>query len=241
MKKIMGLFVLTFLLLGLPLLLVSPSLLYAASWGPDYVPGTSNPWLAGMPAGSTASSDSAPAESPVLVGLTITPGTYLTFTASGSETNDPSWAYNGPDGGSFTGHSYGTENGIPSTNAPLDALVGVFLGAGQPNLTPASSGLDFSTIGLNFASLSPGLQQVFFIGDGLTGTGSGTVQQFIVPVGATRLFLGTQDGFGWYNNVGGFYVTATSNAPTPAPEPATMLLLGLGLMGLAGVRRKLKG
>ncbi|HEY3242752.1 MAG TPA: hypothetical protein VGM03_05305 [Phycisphaerae bacterium] len=46
----------------------------------------------------------------------------------------------------------------------------------------------------------PGLRQPFFIGDGLTGTGSGAVQQFLVPDGATRLFLGTIDGCEWSNN-----------------------------------------
>lgn len=33
---------------------------------------------------------------------------------------------------------------------------------------------------------------------------------------------------------------STGTTPTPAPEPASMLLLGLGLVGLAGVRRKFK-
>ena len=39
----------------------------------------------------------------------------------------------------------------------------------------------------------PALNQIFYIGDGLTGTGSGELQEFFVPKGATRLFLGFPD------------------------------------------------
>ena len=50
------------------------------------VPGTSNPWLAGMPAGSTASfGDVAPAHSPAeVVGLVFAPGDLLVFAAVGA-------------------------------------------------------------------------------------------------------------------------------------------------------------
>jgi hypothetical protein len=84
----------------------------------------------------------------------------------------------------------------------------------------------------DFASLSPLLKQPFFIGNGLRNDGL-SVQQFIVPAGATRLYLGTMDGFGWWNNSGSLEVTATK-----VPEPATIVLVGAGLFG--AVRRRVR-
>ncbi|MCC6729471.1 MAG: PEP-CTERM sorting domain-containing protein [Chthonomonadales bacterium] len=207
------------------------------------VPGTSDPWLAGMPAGSTASSgDVAPAQSPVeVLGLTLVGGALLTFDATGSVSNTPSPSGLTPDGGGFVGHSAGDENGIANVVAPNNSLVGVFLDAGQPDLTPAPATLNFIGIGLDFVGLSPLLKQVFFIGDGVT---SGSVaQQFTVPAGATRLYLGTMDGYGWYNNSGSFTVRVSGGAATPAvPEPSPLAALACGGLVLGGLalRRSLR-
>jgi len=204
------------------------------------VPGASNPWLAGMPPGSTAGGDVAPAESPVLVsGLTLSAGQVLTFGVTGSVSHTPAPSGLSPDGGGFTSHLAGAQNGIATLTAPFDSLIGVFLDAAQPDTSPAPAGLNFLTLGTSFASLSPLLKQPFFIGDGLTGTGTGAVQDFIVPSGATRLFLGTMDAFGWFDNSGSFDVTV-NGAPTPpsVPEPATLTLFATALAAFSLLRRR---
>jgi uncharacterized membrane protein len=199
-----------------------------ASSAPVTVPGTSDPYLAGMPNGSTASSsDVAPAQSPVLVtGLSIVPGSHLSFTAVGAVGQDPATPNYGPDGNlnEVLPHVVGAENGISSIRAPFNALVGVFLGPDQPNLTAAPGTLDFGSGGnvaggIDYTTLSPELKQVFFIGDGLTS--QGIPQSITVPAGATRLFLGTMDGFGWFNNVGSFDVVVSSR--TVATPPLTVV------------------
>lgn len=144
-----------------------------------------------------------------------------------------------PDGDGFFGTGAPSNNGMGAVNAPLDSLLGVFLNNSLPSSSAAPAGLDFSPASArSFTSLAPGLKQVFFIGDGLTGNGTGSVQKFIVPNGATRLFLGGGDAFGWFNNSGSF--TVKVNPPTTAvvPEPGTLWLLGTGLIGFLA-RRKL--
>lgn len=186
------------------------------------VPGTSNPYLSGMPNGSTCcSGDSAPAQSPVLVvGLSVTPATSITFSATGSVTFDSTIPPSLPPDGGFI-FATASSNGISGATWPANSLVGVFLDNSQPNTTGAPAPLDFGPtgVGTTFATLSPALKQVFFIGDGRTGTGTGAVQTFVVPAGATRLFLGVSDGIGWFNNAGAFSATA-SVVPTAGPATA---------------------
>src|SRR5258708_39468792 len=78
-------------------------------------------------------------------------------------------------------------------------LVGVFVPTGGPSgAAPALLNFASSGIGTSFTSLSPLLDQVFHIGDGLTGNDTGTVQQFFVPSGAGTLYLGISDA-GFYH------------------------------------------
>lgn len=178
--------------------------------------GTANPFLAGMPPGTVASlnnphnspdyagTPSNPRQSPFAVNMPLVPGQALTFDSiSGTVRHDPNLPYYEPDGqlNSIGGNTNGSEHGISDLIAPINALVGVFLDDNQPNLTPAPPRLDFRTAASrDFNELRPQLKQLFFIGDGRNS--SGAHQEFIVPPGATRLYLATWDFYEWNNNAG---------------------------------------
>ncbi len=189
------------------------------------VPATANPFLSGMPKGSVASlnnphrspdyaGDSAtPKQSPLQVAVGITGGSHLTFDSiSGDARHDPNLPYFSPDGelGAIGRNTNGAENGISDINAPINALVGVFLDDNAPSTSSAPSfnasdlqncPTDYrSASARNLTTYQPKVKQLFFIGDGRTD--SGGVQQFVAPAGATRLYLATWDFYEWNNNAG---------------------------------------
>ena len=59
--------------------------------------------------------------------------------------------------------------------------------------------------------------------------------QLIINFNASSANNGSVNG-----GMGQFYTFAFTPATTSVPEPATMLLLGLGLMGVLGIRRKIQ-
>ncbi|MGB0658754.1 MAG: VPLPA-CTERM sorting domain-containing protein [Mangrovicoccus sp.] len=198
------------------------------------VSGQSNLWLAGSPSGTTAyASDSAPFQSPVLA-TPVTGGDILTFSVSGTVSNN-GWSYPpSADGGASQYHVAGAENGISDLIAPLNSLIGVFLNEDVPVAGDEATKLVFNTAAsLNYSSISPLLNQAFFIGDGMTD--GGFLQEIIVPDGAVRLFLGSMDGFNWNNNGGAFNVNITGTT-VPLPWAGAALLSGVGV--LAGMRRR---
>jgi len=203
------------------------------------VPGTSNIWLAGMPAGSTASqfagrpADTAPNQSPVLVDLSVSYGDVFNFAAVGGVLNHPGNALMGPDGGALTWHRTGDENGIADLRAPINSLIGVFLGDDRPDLFGAPAALNFSPPhSREYEDLHPDLRQPFFIGSGENSGGS--LRSITAPAGASRLYLGTMDGYEWSNNVGSFSVEVSQFSlaqSIPAPGAAALSLIALGLAG----------
>lgn len=185
------------------------------------VPGGANPWLAGMPNGTTANFtnqgwvDSAPTNSPVAAsGLTIKAGAILNFNFSGAVSYYPGTQPFNPDGNPswiiddyYATQNGGSEHGIAGLQAPLTSVIGVFLDDNAPNTTAAPPSLDFtSSASRDFSSLSPQLKQPFFIGDGVRADGV-TLQSFVVPAGATRLFIGVMDGQQWSDNSGSLATT----------------------------------
>jgi hypothetical protein len=200
------------------------------------VQATSNPFLAGQPANVSASNGNPHSDPDWSLGSTqgniggvhieasppqvptnipITPGQSMTFDGiNGGATNDytdPSrYTADGNLSNANCSNTDGAEHGVSNMQAPINSLVGLYLDESVPGSTAAPSNLDFSTdASRSFTTLSPKLNQLFFIGDGRDD--SGQVQEFVVPQGATRLFIGTWDAYEWNNNIGSF--TLTVHAP----------------------------
>jgi len=145
-------------------------------------------------------------------------GQVFTFLEAGSWSCGATPKY-GPDGSTTTvcqPHSIdnpiGTFSGYESTDF-VGALVGMFLEDTLPTSAPPPLRFYVSNnteggIPTDFQVLVPQIGQVFFIGDGLTGTGTGAFQAFAVPPTATHLYLGYVDSCSnsvpscYYNNLG---------------------------------------
>ncbi len=149
------------------------------------------------------------------------------------------WYSTDPDGSNY--YSWTTNvssangiSGISKTGSIL-FLVGVFLTDAAPGAV-GTTNYDNSE---NTVDFHPAIGQTFIIGDGLTA--AGTAQQFYIPTGATRLYMGFADsaGFqgtnGYYqDNYGSYqFAISLSDPPAHAPEPATVLLVSSALVGLA--------
>jgi hypothetical protein len=83
----------------------------------------------------------------------------------------------------------GVFSGLQNIPGSVFFLTGVFVGPSTS--VPPTYNFSGNT---NFAEFSPLINQLFFIGDGLIGTGSGPQQVFHVPDAATGLCLGFGDG-----------------------------------------------
>jgi hypothetical protein len=200
---------------------------------------------AGNPGG-----DWGPDQPAVLTTFGAASGNIFSFLATGA-VSCCSDAPNIPPDGAGGGMNVSGANGLSglsgNTHIPL---VGVFTTDVDPfgGLAPAALSFDANSP----LSLSPLLNQVFYIGDGLSGylNAGGSSLSFIAPNTATRLYLGAIDAFsfggqtGYYNDNNGSFsvnITLTNRAVTAVPEPATLTIFGLGALGLALRRRRRDG
>ena len=193
-----------------------------------------------------------PGTFPASVNFAADPNEILTFSSVAGRVGCNFVITNGPDGTCFPGvnttvTSYGGLSGIDVYRANF-FLVGVFLDSRAPSGTgPPVLRYNYGTAGsLNTtdAGFSPEVDQVFFIGDGLTGTGTGQEQIFDVPANATSLDLGFADSFDsvpsyYADNVGSLTATfAFTTEPSPAPEPTYAFLVTVGFVIVVSFYRR---
>jgi hypothetical protein len=147
--------------------------------------------------------DGSDGTAPAIYSFSALPGRTLNFSAVNG-----TWSCNS-SGTLFTADGTSASPCFPTANVvnPVGTFAGysltdltgglaaMFLEDTLPTSAPSplrfyESDSSLGGIQTNFASLSPKIGQVFFIGDGLSGTDTGAIQTFHVPATATHLYLG---------------------------------------------------
>jgi len=200
--------------------------------------GSTPPTMITLPSGATSVAFNSVTGS-ITTGCASTEGCIILNHGTGDNPNDPDGVGAVPAISSNTGTA--SISGMMAPGAGY--LVGLFVPAGGPaGAAPAALDFTSSGLGTSFTSLSPQLDQVFFIGDGLTGNGTGTQQTFNIPTGAVQLWLGISDAGGYVgapgaygDNLGTYTVGLTVNAPGSGGVTVTETAPdGLTLVSMAG-------
>lgn len=192
---------------------------------------------------------------PAVTSISPGSGQVLTFSSvTGSVNLTKSGPYDhGPDGGPSSPPGANPVDvsgaaGLSGSQASTSAgLFGVFLNGQENNpghVAPATLGY-LTLASYSAASYSPLDDQIFFIGDGLTGTNTGGQQTFIVPSDATGLVLGIVDAYGYlgtpgayFDNAGSFNATFAINGAVPESSTWAMMILGFAGIGCMTYRRR---
>ena len=179
------------------------------------IPPTANLYLSGMPSGTTTADgfDNTSSATPYQTSIPVVPGTWVSFSSlAGTSSVLPGYiGYTGPSGNStypthhgqnWNGYYYhvGPENGIADAVMYEDAVCGMFLTNSAPTsgFTPPTVDWTQGNVADQATNSNLNVQQPFMIGTGQTS--GGATKQFLVPPGATRLFISIWDGVNYSNN-----------------------------------------
>jgi hypothetical protein len=163
---------------------------------PTSVPGAGDLYLAGLPSGaSCCNNDSSPAEAPALATINLVGGEILTFSATGGASYEPGPTFATPDGQTAFTYNMTADYGTGISGAKdiyLAGWAGVFLGPPGPTgfRDPPYGPAPAQLSGTSFATLSPGLDQIFSSVTGLPKRGPVPFNSSLYPRGRMLFFWG---------------------------------------------------